>query len=149
MSQNPDHPKRKRATQAEMQDRIDEVFILLRQGYNHHQIKKVLIEKGLHEKTAQRAIRAAWDNLSLISQRPYAEQLGLLLTRLNHIFCQVSSGPEKNLDLAIKIVALQNKIIQCPKNGPAHGPTQPGSQEAAIEAQLSEILQQLDRDPTD
>jgi hypothetical protein len=139
--------KRKRAGKDEMQARLEEVFVLIRQGYPNSRIKKMLIDRGLHEKAASRAIKTTWDMIAGLGCQATHEQRGLVLSRINHLYSEVSTGEYRNIDQAIKLLDLQTKLIPPATKGETHHdtPEQLPTRDL-VSPQLIEILQSLAND---
>jgi hypothetical protein len=140
-----DSSKRKRAGKEEMQARLEEVFVLIRQGYPNSRIKKMLMDRGLHEKAANRAIKTTWDMIAGLGSQATSEQRGLVLSRINHLYCEVSAGEGKNIDQAIKLLDLQTKLIPTLTKGETlhDNPKEPNPSGNPVSSQLIEILQRL------
>lgn len=140
----PPDKKRKRATKAERQKRIDLVIKCLRQGFEPSQIRQLLIEREeVSEKTAQRTIKEAWDILAALGGQANDQQLGLIRVRLDYLFSTAIAGEHKDLDKAIKLLALQLQLQSKQKGELPHA--KPGNLSATdtLTPHLAEIFDKL------
>lgn len=111
--------KRKRATAAQLQDRIEKVFIYLRQGLSEARIRAYLMEQeGCSEKTARRTIQSAWDLIGALGTQATDKQRGLLVARMNQLYAELTTGEQKNYNQAIKILQLCAQTLPKPSGGP-------------------------------
>ena len=102
----------KRATQKELEERVQRVFILLRQGHMIPRIQNMLVEQeGISKKTAQRAVAAAMGLLESLGSQETRLQRGLMQARLNHLFSETSHGNHRNIDQALKVLGLQMNLL--------------------------------------
>ena len=105
-------PPRKRATTEQLNQRIDKVITLLRQGCSESAIRKLLVEQdAISDKTARRTIQMAWDMFGALGTQSTDQQRGLLLSRVNHLFTITSHGTQQNLNQAIKVLSLQSQLL--------------------------------------
>jgi len=147
--------RRKRSTDSELQDRIGQVMVLLRQGHPESRIQRMLIEQhGICAKTARRLIQKAWDTFQGLASQASAAQRGLLLARLNHLYSETTSGDYKNFDQAIKLLTLHAQII--PKTIGEIADAQPHDNDERdnVSPRLAEVFKEFSADghaaePTD
>ncbi|MBY0402331.1 MAG: hypothetical protein K2X66_00390 [Cyanobacteria bacterium] len=144
MDKNIPKATRTRATQLEMDTRIDQVVSLLTKSFTDSSIKKNLIAQGLSSKTASRAIEKAKERISNKGRQSQDYQNGLLLTRLDQQYNEVSSGEGKNPKHGLDLLKLSEKVLR-PVKKQGHKeyvPSQPTPPADPIFSHLDEIFQE-------
>lgn len=138
-----DQPKRKRATNAELNARTSKIISYIHLGVDDDRIKQILQEEGLKPWTARRAVDKAWAIIAALGSAPTEKERGILIKRLNEVFKQTQTGETKNLDHSIKVLGLYASILPKDKKGYFNGSGHSEVKAPASSSQLDEILARL------
>ncbi len=107
--------KGSRATQEELQKRVSVAEDMLVKGYPEPVIKRYIAESEKKSyRTAERAVSDAKAQLALKGEDESAYSKGILKSRINSLFLETTTGPNKNLDQAIRVVQIEAALL--PKN---------------------------------
>jgi len=145
--------KGSRATQEELQERVSVAEDMLVKGYSERFIKRYIAKSEKKSyRTAERAVSDAKAQLALKGEDESAYSKGILKSRINSLFLETTTGPNKNLDQAIRVVQIEAGLL--PKNQKTlkgkqknesiepHGATEP-----TLSPELQSVIDRIRKQP--
>lgn len=150
MSEQPAPEQRYRRSKQEMEEGLDDIFSMLRQGYTIPMIRQQLKAKGLEKKTIQRDIKAAKDLIAALGKEATEYQIGKMNARLDYIYSHTSIGPKQDFKIALRTVEVQTRLIpkvisQSNLQGAPPDAIQSHAQPDVVSTRLAELFRDYQR----